>query len=165
MARNQTKKKCRYLSKKRNKFTRCRLYGGVPPKKDTVGSAASIPDASKLAVSKSLKSISDREQTTDFIFYNPELNPQNGYVKYIVVNQSPEYLNIFDNLSYQFMDMEEMLHALSQNKKQIPAYVIHKTIKTSKARSESEIGSENEKLKTKQDKLQKKYDLLETMKR
>lgn len=114
---------------------------------------------------KDVEKIPDRSQITDFIFYNPTLNPQTGYVKYIIVNQEPKYLNIFDNTSYQIMEIEEAIRALSLNKIQIPAYKMSKKINTTRARTEEEITTENQKLKNKLEKLEKKQEMLESLKR
>ena len=136
MTRNQTRKKKRSLSKRNKTKYRWQGQGGRGR-------------------------IADREQTTDFVFYEPTLNKDSGYVKYIVVNQPPSYLNMFDALSYQFMEVNELLHALSQNKTLIPDYVVHKRIKTNRARTKAEEDYEKTIIDKKKKKLKEKLQNLE----
>jgi len=140
MTRNQTRKKKRSLSKRNKTKYRWQGQGGRGR-------------------------IADREQTTDFVFYEPTLNKDSGYVKYIVVNQPPSYLNTFDALSYQFMEVNELLHALSQNKTLIPDYVVHKRIKTDRARTQDETNEENARIEKKKNKLKKRLENLEDQER
>ena len=154
MVRNQTKKKRhRYLSKQRNK-TRNAWYNGGAEEEDGEDDDENNDDH-----------VPDRVQDTDFIFYNPTLNPRSGYVKYIVVNQPAKFLNMFDALGYQFMGIEEQLHALSKNEILVPDYVMHKTIKTDRARSENELAAENATIANKVNIMKKKIKKLNKYKK
>lgn len=158
MARNQTKKKGYRVGHKRRKTRNQWLYvnGGTdPPPADAPATDAK---ENKKDGDDDYKgdTIPDREQATDFIFYNPKLNPASGYTKYIVVNQPPKYMYMFDSLGYQIMGIEEMLYALSTNRPLIPSYRVRKNIKTTKARSEKEIAEGKKKLEAKKEKYREK---------
>ena len=166
MIRNQTKKRGYHVGHKRRKTYRLFANGGMeplPPPTDT--DPPPTDDKEKDDDEDDVESIPDREQATDFIFYNPQLNPASGYTKYIVVNQSPKYMYLYDSVGYQIMGIEEMLHALSKNRPQIPSYRVRKNIKTTKARSQTEIEEGNKKLKEKKQKLKEKIKQLNKMKR
>jgi hypothetical protein len=175
MIRNQTKKRGYHVRHKRRKTHRFYANGGAEPLPTTT-EAATDDNPPTTDDNKEKKngdgedddddeSIPDREQATDFIFYNPQLNPASGYSKYIVVNQPPKYMYLYDSFGYQIMGIEEMLHALSKNRPQIPSYRVRKNVKTTKARSQTEIEEGNKKIEEKKQKLKKKIKQLNRIKR
>ena len=180
MIRNQTKKRGYHVGHKRRKTHRLFANGGMEPLPSTTDadtddnppttdnnppSTDDNKEKKKDDDDDDFESIPDREQATDFIFYNPQLNPATGYVKYIVVNQPPKYMYLYDSIGYQFMGIEEMLHALSKNRPQIPSYRVRKNVKTTKARSQTEIEEGNKKIKAKMQKLKEKIKQLNKIKR
>lgn len=174
MARTKTRRKKRVLTKRKKYRTRGgskeeeeRLKkekeAAEPKKKDKTQPDNSEEEDDE--TDKSYEREPDRRQDIDYMFYNPTLEPNNGFVKYIVVNQPPHYSTIFDNFSYQFMGVNELLHALSQNKPLIPDYVIHKTIETNRARSKDEIDFENDLIEKKENTLEEKLKRVKALKR
>ena len=107
----------------------------------------------------------DREQATDFIFFKPSINPKTAYTHYIVYNNIPKYLNIFDMNSYLFEEIEQELQAYSKNQFVIPAYKYRMNVATNHARTLEQQKNEKAQLEAKIEKLKNKQTELENLKK
>ena len=105
----------------------------------------------------------DRTQFTDFIFLKSNLNPSSSYEHYILVNQPPSYLNIFDNMAYQFEGIEEELQAYSKNKYVIPAYKYRINVASTHARTQAQHELETARLQKKIERSEAKTNKLKEL--
>jgi hypothetical protein len=103
----------------------------------------------------------DREQSTDFIFFKPNINPDSGYTHYIIYNNIPVYQNYMDfDLAYQIQAIESELRGYSENRPLTTAYKYRMKVNSDHARTEAQKDAENEALKKKIEKLEKKQEEL-----
>jgi hypothetical protein len=108
--------------------------------------------------------IADREQYTDFIFFNSGINPSKSYEHYIIFNQPPSYEYGVD-LGYQIEGIEQELQAYSKNAFVVPSYKYRMKISSDHARTKDEQDAINKKLDRRIERLDDKKKSLEERKR